>query len=157
MFKDNIRKNAAKILKKGGEILADQWRENIDLESWNPETAMQGAEEFVKATGMGDVSRIKDVSKSTGRYYRSIMVEVSNDLEVHVGSNIPRPSGRGLTQVSYPELLEFGTVNFEAIPTLRPAIDEAGPAMEREMRKAFDGMNTAYLLRGTEKFAGFFE
>lgn len=127
----HVRKNATRMLKEAGEILAKQWRENIEGMGWGPNGFGDAldAEDEARFASLG-LQEAKDVSRSTGRYYRSIAVEVDSELEVHVGSTIPRPSGRSLRSWSYPEALEYGTSTAEAYPTLRPAIDEAGPAMQ---------------------------
>lgn len=142
-----VKANATKILKAAAEPLVEKWKENIDAEGWGP----SGSAAAISAEASEGYQGVAEElgAQSTGRYYNSIMSEVDSDLEVHVGSNIPRPSGRGLTQWSYPEALEFGTSVAPAFPTLRPALDEAGPEMEKKTREIFYTMCDRYLMLGT--------
>jgi len=148
----NVRKNAARMLMAAAQPLVDQWKDNIAAEGWAgsgldiggifddeeaAETRRSGY--TLEEAGEGEAG-------STGRYYDSIKSEVDSDLEVHVGSTIPRPSGRGLKTWSYPEALEYGTSRAQAYPTLRPALDMAGPEMERESKRLFDQFLAATLM-----------
>ena len=129
-LRSNIRNNAKRMLTEAGNILADQWRENIAAENWGPGgEAESGDEKLMSVFARHGLDVAQTAGGSTGRYYNSIAVEVADDLEVHVGSTIPRPSGRGLRRWSYPEILEYGSSQMAARPTFRPAIDTAGPKM----------------------------
>jgi hypothetical protein len=149
-LKANVRNNATRLLKEAGEILADEWRENIADQGWGPDggVALEGDTELLEEFRERGLDVAETESGSTGRYYRSIAVEVDSELEVHVGSTIPRPSGRGLRRWSYPEILEFGSSNMAARPTLRPAIDSAGPAMIRRTQQLHGTLLKRFLMDG---------
>lgn len=138
-----VRKKAHEMLEAAAEPLRAQWRENIAAMGWTGTSGFELLDEDDQ-----DRSNLRDDddgSASSGRYYNSIAIEVDSALEVHVGSTIPRPSGRGLTTWSYPEALEFGTSVAPAYPTLRPALDQAGPAMESKSREVFEALAAGYL------------
>lgn len=143
-LKKGVRNKASEMLKAAGEVLRDEWRENIAGMGWTGTSGFEYLdEEDEDRSGLREEG--SSLERSTGRYYNSIAVEVDSDLEVHVGSTIPRPSGRGLRVISYPEALEFGTAVADAYPTLRPALDTAGPAMERKTKEVFDALCDGYL------------
>jgi hypothetical protein len=140
-----LKEKATAMLLEASEELVDEWKLQIDAEGYGPESLSGGdlglreeSVEFIEGK----------TSRSTGRYYNSIENEVDQDLEVHIGSNIPRPSGRGLEEASYPELLEYGTSQFEGMFILQHALDEAGPAMEAETVRIFNILLNRTLMQG---------
>lgn len=142
-MKNGVVKKAALMLRAAAEPLAEQWRDNIAAEGWGPGGSEEGDDEL---TALFEERGLEYGTEggSTGRYYNSIAVEVTDDLEVHVGSTIPRPSGRGLRSWSYPEALEYGTSKAEARPTLGPAIEQAGPKMESKSSAVFNALLDGY-------------
>jgi HK97 gp10 family phage protein len=62
---------------------------------------------------------IRERAYRTGRYYDSIQIEVTGELEVEVFTDAVNEQGH-----AYPIDLEFGTRFMSARPTWRPAIDE---------------------------------
>lgn len=147
-----LHQKATAFLEETADLLVDQWKENIAAEGWGGGT---GAEELASAFEQEDLTAAErgftegpKGTVSTGRYYNSIRREVDHDLEIHIGSTIPRPSGRGLKRISYPEALEFGTSVAEAYPTLRPALDEVGPTMEKRTQVLFRRLLEQTLIQG---------
>jgi len=143
---DSLKDQATGILLGAAHVLVDEWKLQIDAEGYGPESATGG-----EALGLREesVEFLEDkASRSTGRYYNSIRAEVDQDLEVHVGSDIPRPSGRGLEEAAYPELLEFGTSQFEGMYILTHALEEAGPVMEDETVRVFNILLNRTLMQG---------
>jgi len=135
-LKTGVRRRAREMLYAAAEPLRDQWRENIAARGWTGEGGVtEGA--------FGNEMEYE--SLSSGRYYNSIVIQATADLELEVGSNIPRPSGRGLTSWSYPEALEYGTSRAPAFPTMTPAFDEAGPKMESKAKEIFDALVLGYM------------
>jgi hypothetical protein len=151
-LRKGVKDKAAAMLMAAALPLKEAWKENIVAETWTGTAGfeMLHDEDDVRWSSM----RFEEAAKnsSTGRYLNSIEAEVDSKLEVHVGSTIPRPSGRGLRRWSYPEALEFGFIHpisgeFIQFPTLQPALDSEGPKMEAETRRVFDQICAGYLMK----------
>lgn len=143
-----IIRRANEILQAAAVPLHNRWKANIAARGWVGDMEFGDDESPWEGSNIPEVEIGGGGEYSTGRYYNSITTEVSNRMEVHVGSTIPRPSGRGLRVWSYPEALEFGTQKMPAMPTLRPALDSEGPAMERKSREVFNALAELYLMGG---------
>jgi len=148
MLAGMLKEKATEMLLEASGELVDEWKLQIDAEGYGPSGS--GGEIGLRGESLErlDEEISGSSNKSTGRYYHSIRNEVDQDLEVHVGSDIPRPSGRGLEEASYPELLEFGTSQFEGMYILTHALEEAGPAMEAETVRIFNILLKRTLMQG---------
>lgn len=143
MLRENIRDMGNGILLGAAHLLKDQWKYEIDAEGYGPSAS--GGELGLRTEVQ---ESIEAASRSTGRYYDSIEAEVDQDLQIHVGSTIPRPSGRGLEQASYPELLEYGTSKFEGMFILKHALDAVRPDMEAATFGVYSAILKQTLMEG---------
>jgi hypothetical protein len=151
-LRTGVKDKASAMLMAAAIPLKEKWKDNIAAEGWTGTAGFEQLHEEDEEVRWSSM-RLEKAGKpsSTGRYYNSIEAEVDSQMEVHVGSTIPRPSGRGLRRWSYPEALELGFVHplsgdFIQIPTLRPAIDEVGDVMEKKTMDVFSSICDAYLM-----------
>ena len=142
-----LKDKATEMLLEASKELVDEWKLQIDAEGYGPESATGGSDLGLREESVEFLE--EKTSRTTGRYYNSIRNKVDQDLEVHVGSDIPRPSGRGLEVASYPELLEYGTSQFEGMYILTHALAEAAPAMEAETVRIYNILLKRVLMQGS--------